>query len=80
MKTTRGYVERVRLHRFRSCLALSFLDVCDGGSGRPVKGETVYLSPAHVRQLTEEFARFLAESSGPFSGSSFGTVDIWGED
>lgn len=79
MKNVRGYVKRANLHRFRSCLALSFLDICDGGSGQPVKGETLYLSPAHVRQLAEECARFLAESSEPFSGSTFGTVDICGE-
>lgn len=78
ISNVRGFADSVRLHRFRDCLAVS-VTAQDGGTGRPVKNETVYLSSAMVWTLANLLREFTATQAGRDGGDfPTRTVDAFG--
>lgn len=61
----RGFVESLRLHVFRDCVAFSF--TCnDGGSSDPVRTETVYVPAALAWTLANVLRQFTGNPAESF--------------
>lgn len=74
----RGVARTVRTHQFHDCMGISFT-AHDGGSGKPVRNETIYMTEAMAlalsRRIVEAFSHADANGNKDFTTQ---TIDAEG--